>query len=88
MTMDKLSAVSHWSQAVEEFSRKVGELAEVKKAELQTQFDNFIGENVTAARENSRMAAVPYAKERIDLEADIEILRERIKFYHAVVVME
>lgn len=53
---------------------KSGELAEVRKAEIDARHDGFHGANVTEARENAAHAAKEYTKEAIDLQADIDSL--------------
>ena len=60
---------------------KTGELAEVRKAELQAHADNFRGENVTQARENARHAATQYTQEAIDLQCDIDSLLRWREYY-------
>lgn len=55
---------------------KCGELAEVRKAELDARHNALTNgaRNITEARENASIAAAEYTKEAIDLQMDIDSL--------------
>ena len=84
--MDASGAAQLYESCLSEFKYKVGELAEVRKAELQAEKDGFVGANVTEARQNSKFTAMNYTQERFDIEADVDYLREAMTFYRTVMV--
>lgn len=64
-----------------ELDEKTGELAEVRKAELQAWNDGYQGSTVTEARERAKSASLPYTKEAIDLQCDIDSMLRWKSFY-------
>lgn len=72
--MTESGAVAELRIVLLQLDEKCGELAEVRKAELDALHANFHGVNVTEARENAKRAAAEYTKEAIDLQADIDSL--------------
>jgi len=73
--VDKLRGV------LAELDQKTGELAELKKAELEAERDGFHGQTVTEARQNAKFAAMPHTVEIIDVQADIDVLLRWRDYY-------
>lgn len=67
--------------AMKQLDYKLGEQAEVRKAQLQAEHDGFVGGNVTEARQNSKFNAIEHTKELYDLEADITSLTSWVQIY-------
>lgn len=85
---DAILIANKLAEANRQLDYKLGEMAEVRKAELQAEFDGFRGNNVTEARHNSKHNAIGHTQERFDLEADIDSLQSWITFYRLLLEKE
>lgn len=72
-------------ESLKQLDYKLGEQAEVRKAQLQAEYDGFTGENVTSARQNSKFNAMNHTQELFDLEADITSLTNWTNFYRLLI---
>lgn len=82
------ATIERFKSVLHELDSKTGELAEVKKAEIDAFKENFRGDNVTHARENAKMAAGEFTKEVIDLQCDIDSLLRWRDFYTLILKLE